>query len=486
MKRFFAILMTFCLMASVLSVTALPAYAVPDLFREVVISVRALKKDATLEVIDEFSDFDEGWNVAMDIAESEREMEDNNYDRIVVDLWADWNADDYGWFTDDILQGKGFVCRAIYFPEDARVTLNMNGHTINRGLTQAQDNGEVMFIAECADVIINDGTITGGFSENGAGGIHIDEDATVVLNNVNVTGNAVTADDGAGIAVYEDATLIMNRGSISNNISHHYISDFFNITVHPYGALYVNDATVVLNEVTFDGNLTTDRKAQGVAIYATDSTVTMTDCTLSGNAVDSNESENAESVIAAYDSKLILTNTNFTGNVSKENNGNTRLFYLEDSRLTMQGGKITGNGPAEVFGFLDSQADIKRVTITENASGVLSVNNDSQKVTMTECTLGNNTPKTKIPEILVATKGTLVMADCKTGDSTFNNKTLVEFSNGAYGRAMAASLFGEGSLAVIVTIFVLVVVVAFVGIRVASKKKTGSAAKNHTETDGEQ
>ncbi len=472
MKKIIAMITVVCILASALCVTA---FAAPDLFREVVISVRALKNDDTLEVIGEFSDFDEGWNVAMDIAESPNDMEDNSYDRIVVDLWADWNAD-YGWFTDDILQGDGFVCRAIYFPEDARVTLNMNGHTINRGLTQAQDNGEVMFIAECADVIINDGTITGGFSENGVGGIHIDEDASVVLNNVNVTENAVTADDGAGIAVYEDATLIMNRGSISNNISHHYISDSFNITIHPYGALYVNDATVVLNEVTLDGNLTTDRKAQGVAIYATDSNVTMTDCTLSGNAVDSNESENAESVIAAYDSKLILTNTNFTGNVSKANNGNTRLFYLEDSRLTMQGGKITGNGPAELFGVLDSEAEFKRVTITDNASGVLSVNNDSQKVTMTECTLGNNTPSTRNPEILVATKGTLVMADCKLGDSTFNDKTLVEFVNGVRGRAMSASLFGEGSLAMIVAFVALIVSVASIGMVSASKKKKAALA----------
>ena len=478
MKKIFAILMTVCLLASALCV---PTFAVPRLFEEVVISVRALKKDDTFEVIDEYSDFDDGWNTAMDIAECESEMEDNNYDRIVVDIWTDWIADD-GWFTDDIFQGDGFKGRTIYVPTEARVTLNMNGHTIDRGLTCDEADGEVIHIDENADVIINDGTVTGGWSDNGAGGIHICGKANVILNNVNVFDNSVTADDGAGIAVYDKATLIMNGGSISNNFLDNYVASLFNITIHPYGSLYVNDSTVTLNKVTVSDNSTNDGLAQGVAIYATDSTVTMDECIISGNAVALESHRNAESVIAAYDSKLTITNTDFTNNASSNNqygSENARLFYLEDSRVTMEGCKITGNNAKELFEFDDSEADIKDVTVTDNASGVIYVDNDSERVTLTACTLNNNEPDTNVAEVRVEDKGTLVITDCEIGDTTFEDKNMVEFSNKAVG-----SILGEGSLTMAIAILALFASVAAIGISVASnKKKAVPVTANDRETE---
>ena len=481
MKKFIAVIMTLCMMASALCV---PVFAVPDLFKEVVISVRALKEDDTFEVIDEYSELDDGWNAAMDIAGSSSEMEDNNYDRIVVDLWVDWTADD-GWFTDDILQGDGFKWRTIYIPADARVTLNMNGHTIDRGLTCDEADGSVIYIAENADVIINDGTFTGGWSDNGAGGIHICEKANVILNNVNVDDNSVTADDGAGIAVYDKATLIMNGGSISNNFLGAY-AGLFNIKIHSYGALYVSDATVILNKVTVSDNNTIDGSAQGVAIYAEDSTVTMNECIVSGNAAALESHRNADSVIAAYDSKITITNTDFTNNAASNveyGSENARLFYLEDSRLTMKVGKITGNNADTLFEMEDSVADIQRVTITDNASRVISVNNDSQKVNMAGCILGNNAPDTTIPEILVETKGTLAMIECKLGDSTFNNKEYIIFGNGTPGKAMYASIFGEGSLTMIVAFLALVISVAGMGVTLSLKKKLVHTTVNNAETD---
>ena len=486
MKKFIVVIMTLCMMVSALCV---PVFAAPDLFKEVVISVRALKEDATFEVIGEYSELDDGWNAAMDIAESSSEMEDNNYDRIVVDLWVDWTADD-GWFTDDILQGDGFKWRTIYVPTDARVTLNMNGHTINRGLTCDEADGAVIYIAENADVIINDGTVTGGWSDNGAGGIHICEKANVILNNVNVVGNSVTADDGAGIAVYDKATLIMNGGSISNNFLDNYVG-LFNIKIHSYGALYVSDATVKLNKVTVSDNNTIDGSAQGVAIYAEDSTVTMDECIVSGNAAALGSHRNADSVIAAYDSKITITNTDFTNNAASNveyGSENARLFYLEDSRLTMKVGKITGNNADTLFEMEDSVADIHRVTITDNASVVILVNNDSQKINMTECIIGNNTPNTNISEILVATKGTLVMTDCKLGDSTFKNKEYIVFVNGFNGRALSASLFGEGSLTMIISILALVASIASIGISFSlyKKKAVPVAANSDAKSDDEE
>ena len=163
--------MTVCLLLSALSITAFAADPAPG----TVIRVSALKNNE-LEVIEDHDNFEDGWNHAMKLAE------DNDYDRIIVDLYADWTAVK-GVFADD---SDGFDNETLYIPEGAVVTINMNGHTINRAMTDWKWNGEVMCIDENADVVINDGTITGGWSGNGAGGIHVLDNAKVTLNSVHV------------------------------------------------------------------------------------------------------------------------------------------------------------------------------------------------------------------------------------------------------------------------------------------------------------
>ena len=412
-----------------------------------VIGITLLQKDGTQKTVYHTS-FDLGWNLAMEAIKT------NSYDRIVVELYADWNVE------------RGLMGGAIEIPEHTRVTLNMNGHTINANLFGDGLNGEVMYIGVGANVIINDGTITGGYSNNGAGGIHIKENANVVLNNVNVTKNTSEGSDGAGIAVYDGAVLTMNGGSISQNEIH----GFF----YPYGILYVNDATATLNGVTISDNRG-NCDAEGVAIYADNSTVTLNDCVVSGNDTDMY----SESIIGAVDSKLIINNTDFINNGAVSDTMDvdySHLFYLEDSELTMEGGKITGNKADKLFYFDDSKADMKGVTITDNASVVLDIENDSKKVTLTECVLGNNSPVKYDEDIIVDTKGTLVMIDCDLSDTTFENKSMVTFSDKAVG-----SIFGEGSLVMIVAITALIASAAAIFVSVSSKKKAVPVAANNAE-----
>jgi hypothetical protein len=42
--------------------------------------------------------------------------------------------------------GDGFAWSTIYVPENANISLNLNGHTINRGLEDSEDDGEVIYI----------------------------------------------------------------------------------------------------------------------------------------------------------------------------------------------------------------------------------------------------------------------------------------------------------------------------------------------------
>ena len=105
MKKFLAILMAICMLASTLCI---PAFAANEPAAGTVLRVSALKKDGkTIEFIGDYNNFEDGWNAAMDIAGDTKKMKNNHYDRVVVDLLADWTATD-GEFTDDFWNGPGF------------------------------------------------------------------------------------------------------------------------------------------------------------------------------------------------------------------------------------------------------------------------------------------------------------------------------------------------------------------------------------------
>ena len=259
----------------------------------------------------------------------------------------------------------------------------------------------------------------------------------------------------------------MNGGSISDNAMKYdaIVILLPVIPCYPYGTLYVEDATATLNNVTISDNTVGTTDAEGVAIYADSSTVTLNDCVVSGN-INNEKVHYAESVIGAEDSTLIINNTDFTdnGKVSDTDDPDyCSLFELVDCKLTMNGGKITDNHADKIFYLDDTQADITGVTVTGNASIILDVDNDSAKVTLTECTLGGNEPVKEEFDVIVDVKGTLTMSDCELGDTVFEDKRYVDFGNGAG----AGSIFGTGSFAVII---------AFVALLCSAASFTANAA----------
>ena len=434
---------------------------------EAVLGVTVVFGDGSTSFSQYYKSFEEGWDAVEEHASSA-----SGYERVTVDLYADWNSGGHG---------------AVEIPANARLTLNMNGHKIDRATEGVSFNGEVLCVSANADVIINDGTITGGYSRNGAGGIHIKDNARVILNNVNVDDNHSSGTNGAAIAVYNGATLVMNGGSLSDNRME---ADMIVILlplipVYPYGTLYVNDATATLNNVTISGNRVDNCEAEGAAIYADNSTVTLNDCVVSGN-IDVEAAYYAESVIGGEDSTFIINNTDFidNGDVSDtEDPDYCSLFDLVDCKLTMEGGKITENHADKIFYLDDSKADIKGVTITGNASIILDVDNSSAKVTLTDCVLGNNEPVKEEVDVIVDTKGTLVLTDCDLGDTTFEDKSMVTFSDKAVG-----SIFGEGSLTMIfVFIAVIDTLVSIYSIVLYKKKKAAPATSNNVaESEAEE
>ena len=442
MKKIFAILMAICMMASVLCVSAFAAESadkLPAPAAGTVLRITAIKGDS-IELVGDHTNFEDGWNDAMEHA---NDMEDYGYDRIVVDLYADWKAVG-GRFTDDFFNGAGFKNDTIYFNDDVKMTLNMNGHTINGGFAagRGRRDGEVMYIDAGADVIINNGTITGGGSFNGAGGIHINSKAKVTLNNVNVVGNTSWDDDGGGIALYDGASLVMNGGSINNNVLVHDALTCYG------GAIYASDSTVTLNNVEIKNNRTLDGNDLGAAIYADESTVVLNECTVDGNGIENEAtgSKAARSIIHAKDSSSItVKKTTFTNNGDLHYEGNqnygfrnvSSLFYLSDSTLVMENGNsISKNKTGHIIQAADSSAFyVSDTTFTDNNSIVLSSSFHKNDSYFYNCTFNNNKVagyygiKITFASHTFITESTITFYDCRMGYSTYSNPKLVRLVN---------------------------------------------------------
>ena len=440
MKKFLAILLAICMMASLLCVPAFAAESADELpapSAGTVLRITAIKGDG-IELVGDHTSFEDGWNEAMEYA---NDMEDYGYDRIVVDLYADWNAVG-GEFTDDTFNGAGFKSDTIYFNDDVRMTLNMNGYTIDRGLNNYRSNGEVMYIDTYADVIINNGTITGGGSFNGAGGIHINSKAKVTLNNVNVVGNTSWDDDGGGIALYNGASLVMNGGSIKNN-------DLLHDALTCYGgAIYANESSVTLNNVEIKNNQTLAGNDLGAVIYADESTVVLNECTVDGNGIENEAtgSKAARSIIHAKDSSSItVKKTTFTNNGALHYEGNqtygfrnvSTLFYLSDSTLVMENGNnISKNKTGHIIQAADSSAFyVSDTTFTDNNSIVLSSSFHKNDSNFYNCTFNNNRVsgyygiKITFASHTFITENTITFYDCRMGNSTYSNPKLVRLVN---------------------------------------------------------
>ena len=135
---------------------------------------------------------------------------------------------------------------------DRYVTVHMNGHMINRGLTKSEDDGEIFLVKQngllilngnginstehwgtvrngkwtfrengMGTVKINGSLLTGGYNDDGGAAIHIQENAEVRLDGVTVAGNA-TSDNEKGGAIRlqgKDSVLRLTNSTISYNRS---------------------------------------------------------------------------------------------------------------------------------------------------------------------------------------------------------------------------------------------------------------------------
>ena len=91
MKKFLAILMAICIMASLLCVSAFaaePADKLPEPAQGTLLRITAIKGNEIV-LVGDHTDFEEGWSAAMGLAGDTGDMKKAGYDRIVVKFYSD-------------------------------------------------------------------------------------------------------------------------------------------------------------------------------------------------------------------------------------------------------------------------------------------------------------------------------------------------------------------------------------------------------------
>lgn len=147
-------------------------------------------------------------------------------------------------------------------PEGTTVTINLDGHTLDRKLTErGEGGGQVITVRENATLNLSNGTLKGGWG--GAGGALVNEGGTVTLTDVMITDN-VADDRGGGVCNRENGMLTMTDVTIINNHSNDKSGakgggGFFNET----------NATATLTNVIIMGNEATVCGGGGICNFGT-------------------------------------------------------------------------------------------------------------------------------------------------------------------------------------------------------------------------
>ena len=154
------------------------------------------------------------------------------------------------------------------------ITIDMNGFTLDRGLTARGNAGQVFAVRSGTTLNLSNGTLIGGWGGNG-GALDIENGATVNLTDVIITGNH--ADDrGGGISIRSGGTLNMTGGAITGNIS----KDQSGTPAGGGGLFIYSGSTATLTGVTISGNEAEVYGGGGIDNFGT---LSLNGCTITGN-----------------------------------------------------------------------------------------------------------------------------------------------------------------------------------------------------------
>ena len=306
----------------------------------------------------------------------------------------------------DIISDGGKSNR-IKINKKKNLTIDLDGHTVNRNRDSSSSDGHAFEISGSSTVTIKSTStqalVTGGYAENG-GAVNIHDGSTVTFNNIKFDGNHASSDGGA---IYARGVLNMANCVISNNVADDtggaiftcddcdfdldHVTITLNTAKNDGGAInahidntsYIKNSTITKNKsltedggaISFDSDgdllIITDSiinenealKGNGGAIENEDGQVDIKHTTISQNT--------AKNGGAIYADDDINIDENTSGstislNYAKENGG---AIYVNNSDVIIYDGAFNGNKAALAGGAIfikGDMADIRGGTFTNN------------------------------------------------------------------------------------------------------------------------
>ena len=218
----------------------------------------------------------------------------------------------------------------------------------------------------------------------------------------------------------------------------------------------------------------------------------MDNCNIVGNGKNEvDKDEAAYSVFYFRKCTVTIKNSTFTDNntfyweYGSTDKGNvivtdeTSIFYFEYTALTIDTCTFTNNKSCYIFHtYFSNDIYVTNSTFTDNTSIILPRDQATADSYFRNCTFNNNNITDSeliergLGDDFYTTKATFY--DCDFGDSTFgvDNPKIVD-TNATDGSQHSASIFGEGSFVVVISILALVASIASLALVLAPKFANG-------------
>jgi len=262
--------------------------------------------------------------------------------------------------TADVTPENPYWADALTVSSDVTATLDLNGHTVDRGYTEQGFDGSVIKIYGTLTVTdsASGGSITGGFPDQYGGGVQI-QGGTFNLLGGAITGNSVGktgffGTEGLGGGVYmQSGTFNMSGGAITGNKA---LGSSMGTSLGRGGGVYISGGAFNFTGGTISGN---DAGAIGGGVYLAstysghDGEISVSgDATVTDNTVGSAASNVflEEGGVLAVSSSLtgtigvtMQTPGVFTGGLS--GNGTKENFTSDDAGLVVS---LTDAGEAKL------------------------------------------------------------------------------------------------------------------------------------------
>jgi hypothetical protein len=221
--------------------------------------------------------------------------------------------------------------------------------------------------------------------------------------------------------------------------------------------------------------------SRGVAIYIDDSNLVMKNCTFTDNVHEDRIAANSIICINGAESTLDITGCKF------ENNGtpgyiSAILFDIEDGNLKMKDSLCINNASESVIHCDDGFVEVANTKFEGNVSRVFygTANGESK---FDSCTFDNNSYEDGYYVFYFEEGNRLEFTNCEFGSSTFNDHSLATFD----GVAGVGSIFGSGSLTMIVALVALACAAAALVVNLSEKmKKNGTLVESNEESSEEE